>query len=310
MKLIVALIASWVAVGVFQNIARSQGWGQRVRQDGPQGHLVKEGTPTMGGVPFSLVVFVVWFALVGFSGESDTKGWAAVLMALAMGLIGFMDDYLIVRSRLLSLAQRGGMPARVKWPLQLLVAVVFSLAVAREFSHTGTLWLDVVLYTFVTVGAVNAVNFTDGLDGLAAGVVLIMLLPLIVTSPLAGITVGALVGYLWFNVKPASIFMGDAGSHALGGIVAGVYITQGWMWVLPLAAIIPVLEVLSVMIQVPYFQYTRRVFGEGRRVFLMTPIHHHFEKLGWPETKVVGRFWAVTALGTALAWVIQTGTRT
>jgi phospho-N-acetylmuramoyl-pentapeptide-transferase len=140
-------------------------------------------------------------------------------------------------------------------------------------------------------------------------VVAIILVPLIASSPLAGITVGALGGYLWFNAKPAQIFMGDAGSHALGGIVAGVFITQGWTWLLPLAAIIPVLEVLSVFIQVSYFQYTKRATGEGKRVFLMTPIHHHFEKLGWAETRVAARFWMITVIGTALAWAIKTGTR-
>ena len=133
------------------------------------------------------------------------------------------------------------------------------------------------------------------------------MVPLAASSPLALITIAALCGYLWFNAPKAQIFMGDAGSHALGGIVAGVYITQGWTWMIPVAAIIPVMEVLSVFIQVPYFQYTKRVYGEGKRIFLMTPIHHHFEKLGWQETKVTVRFLAVTAVATALAWTIQTG---
>jgi phospho-N-acetylmuramoyl-pentapeptide-transferase len=159
----------------------------------------------------------------------------------------------------------------------------------------------------VPIAATNAINFTDGLDGLCASVVAILMVPLAVSSPLALITIGSLCGYLWFNAPKAQIFMGDAGSHALGGIVAGVYITQGWTWMIPIAAIIPLAEVLSVFIQVPYFQYTKRVFGEGRRIFLSTPIHHHFEKLGWPETKVMVRFVAITAVSTALAWVIQTG---
>ncbi len=307
MKLVISALVSWVAVGVFQGVAKSRGWGQRVRQDGPQGHLIKEGTPTMGGVAFTLVIFAVWFALVGIPGQSDTKGWATVVMSMALGLIGFADDYLLVRSKLMGATVRGGMPARVKFPLQFIVAFIFAVVVARDFSHAGRQWLDIVLYTFVVIGAANAVNFTDGLDGLAAGVVAIALVPLIVGSPLAGITIGALIGYLWFNSRPASIIMGDAGSHALGGILAGTYITQGWMWVLPLAAIIPILEVLSVMIQVPYFQYTKRALGEGKRIFRMTPIHHHFELIGWVEGKVTSRFWVITAVGTALAWAIRTG---
>jgi phospho-N-acetylmuramoyl-pentapeptide-transferase len=179
--------------------------------------------------------------------------------------------------------------------------------VAGQVPVFNIFWLDFVFLTLVPIAATNAINFTDGLDGLCAGVVAILMVPLAASSPLALITIGALCGYLWFNAPKAQIFMGDAGSHALGGIVAGVYITQGWTWVIPVAAIIPVLEVLSVFIQVPYFQYTKRMTGEGKRVFLKTPIHHHFEELGWPETKVMVRFVAITAVSTALAWAIQTG---
>jgi phospho-N-acetylmuramoyl-pentapeptide-transferase len=294
MSVVIATILSWFAVGSFVGIAKNRGWGQTVRRDGPATHLSKDGTPTMGGVPFSIVIFLVWLVMIGLAGYTDRKGWAAYLMSLGMGLIGFADDFLIVRSRL---------------PLQILVAGIFGFVVAGDVALFGVLWLDAIMYTLICIAAVNAVNFTDGIDGQCAGVVAIMLVPLIPSSPLAGITVGALGGYLWFNAKPAQIFMGDAGSHALGGIVAGVFITQGWTWLLPLAAIIPVLEVLSVFIQVSYFQYTKRTTGEGKRVFLMTPIHHHFEKLGWAETRVAARFWMITVIGTALAWAIKTGTR-
>ncbi len=308
MSVVIATLLSWFAVGSFVGIAKSRGWGQTVRRDGPATHLSKDGTPTMGGVPFSLVIFLVWLVMIGLAGYTDRKGWAAYLMSLGMGLIGFADDFLIVRSRLLG-APRGGLKAREKLPLQILVAGLFGYVVAGDVALFGVFWLDVIAYTLICIAAVNAVNFTDGIDGQCAGVVAIMLVPLISSSPLAGITVGALGGYLWFNAKPAQIFMGDAGSHALGGIVAGVFITQGWTWMLPLAAIIPVLEVLSVFIQVSYFQYTKRRTGEGKRVFLMTPIHHHFEKLGWAETRVAARFWMVTLVGTAVAWAIKTGTR-
>jgi phospho-N-acetylmuramoyl-pentapeptide-transferase len=306
-RFVVALVASWLAVGAFTGLARRRGWGQTVRRDGLQAHITKEGTPTMGGVPFSLVIFVVWLFMVGLPGLSDQKGWAAVVMSLCMGLIGFLDDYAKVRSRMLGEGSTEGLLARVRFPLQVLVAFVFAIVAARHVWVTNVFWLDVAFYTFVTVGTVNAVNFTDGIDGLAAGVVAIMLLPLAVASPLAAITIGALVGYLWYNSRPASIFMGDAGSYALGGIVAGVFIVHGWSKVLPFAAVIPVLEVLSVVIQVAVFQYTKRTTGTGRRVFLMTPIHHHFEKAGMPEVKIASRFWVVTALGTALAWAIRTG---
>jgi phospho-N-acetylmuramoyl-pentapeptide-transferase len=308
MSVVIATVLSWFAVGSFVGIAKSRGWGQTVRRDGPATHLSKDGTPTMGGVPFSIVIFLVWLLMIGLAGYTDRKGWAAYLMSLGMGLIGFADDFLIVRSRLMG-APRGGLKAREKLPLQILVAGLFGYVVAQDVALFGVYWLDAIAYTLICIASVNAVNFTDGIDGQCAGVVAIILVPLISSSPLAGITVGALGGYLWFNAKPAQIFMGDAGSHALGGIVAGVFITQGWTWMLPLAAIIPVLEVLSVFIQVSYFQYTKRTTGEGKRVFLMTPIHHHFEKLGWAETRVAARFWMITLIGTALAWAIKTGTR-
>jgi phospho-N-acetylmuramoyl-pentapeptide-transferase len=308
MSVVIATILSWFAVGSFVGIAKSRGWGQTVRREGPATHLSKDGTPTMGGVPFSIVIFLVWLVMIGLAGYTDRKGWAAYLMSLGMGLIGFADDFLIVRSRLKG-APRGGLKAREKLPLQILVAGLFGYVVAGDVALFGVFWLDAIAYTLICIASVNAVNFTDGIDGQCAGVVAIILVPLISSSPLAGITVGALGGYLWFNAKPAQIFMGDAGSHALGGIVAGVFITQGWTWMLPIAAIIPVLEVLSVFIQVSYFQYTKRTTGEGKRVFLMTPIHHHFEKLGWAETRVAARFWMITLIGTALAWAIKTGTR-
>jgi phospho-N-acetylmuramoyl-pentapeptide-transferase len=309
MRFIVALVASWLAVGFFTGLARRRGWGQSVRRDGLQTHLVKDGTPTMGGVPFGLLIFIVWLVMVGLPGLSDEKGWAAVIMSFCMGLIGFLDDYAKVRSRMTGEGSTEGLQARLRLPLQILVALVFSIVAARHVWVTNIFWIDVAFYTFITVGTVNAVNFTDGIDGQAAGVVAIILLPLAVASPLAAITIGSLVGYLWYNSRPASIFMGDAGSYALGGVVAGVYIIHGWSKVLPFAAIIPVLEVLSVMIQVTVFQYTKRTTGTGRRVFLMTPIHHHFEKAGMQEVKIASRFWVVTALGTAVAWAIRTGAR-
>jgi phospho-N-acetylmuramoyl-pentapeptide-transferase len=303
---VVAALLSWFLVGAFLGTAKRRGWGQTVRRDGPETHIVKDGTPTMGGVPFSLAIFIVWVLFIGFTNASDAKGWAAVGMAFGMYLIGLADDVLIVRSRIMG-APRGGLKAREKLPAQILVAGVFAWIVAPQVGVFGVLWLDALLFTLVPIAATNAINFTDGLDGLCAGVVAILMIPLAASSPLAFITIGALCGYLWFNAPKAQIFMGDAGSHALGGIVAGVYITQGWTWMIPIAAIIPVLEVVSVFIQVPYFQYTKRVYGAGRRIFLMTPIHHHFEKLGWQETKVTVRFLAVTAVSTAIAWAIMTG---
>jgi phospho-N-acetylmuramoyl-pentapeptide-transferase len=222
-----------------------------------------------------------------------------VLAALGMGLIGLIDDLLKIRSRMVG-GGRKELLAREKLPLQLLVAFGFAYFAAPLASHdllpSLGRWPDTVLYTLVLVGSVNAFNFTDGLDGLLSGVTIITLLPLLAVSPSAALMVGALLGFLWFNAHPARVFMGDMGSHAIGALVAGAYILHADVWALPIAAIIPVVAVLSVAIQVISFR-TR-----GKRVFKNSPIHHHFEMSGWPETQVTLRFWVVTGLGTAVAW--------
>ncbi len=307
MRFVLTALISWFAVGIFLRFAKERGWGQTVRRDGPATHLVKDGTPTMGGIPFTLTIFVVWLVLIGLTGMSDTKGWAVLGLSFGMYLIGAWDDIGIVRARMLGLGIRGDLPARIKFPAQILVSSIFAYVVAGEISLLGSFWLDAAFYCFVAVGTANAVNFSDGLDGLCAGTVAIILIPLVASSPMAGFTIAALLGYLWFNAPKAQIFMGDAGSHALGGIVAGVYITQGWTWVLPIAAIFPVMAIVSVVLQVLSKRYNERFHGVDKRLFLMTPIHHHFEKLGWAETKVTIRFLAITAVATMLAWSIMTG---
>ncbi len=307
MRFVLTALLSWFAVGIFLRFAKQRGWGQTVRRDGPATHLVKDGTPTMGGIPFTLVIFVVWLGFVGLTGMSDIKGWAVVWLAFGMYCVGAWDDISIVRSRMLGRATRGDLPARYKFPAQIFVAAGFAYVVAGQISLLGNFWLDAAFYCFVAVGTANAINFSDGLDGLCAGTVAIILVPLIGLSPIAGMTVAALLGYLWFNAPKAQIFMGDAGSHALGGVVAGVYITQGWTWVLPIAAIFPVMAIVSVVLQVLSKRYNERFHGVDKRLFLMTPIHHHFEKLGWAETKVTVRFLAITAVATMLAWSIMTG---
>ena len=161
-------------------------------------------------------------------------------------------------------------------------------------SYTPWAGLDFVLIVVAVVGAANAINFTDGLDGLAAGVTAVILLPFL-NLPLAQVFVGALLGFLWHNAPKARIFMGDAGSQLLGALVAGLFVLEGKAWYLPLAAVVPVLEVLSVVVQVAWFRRS------GRRLLRMAPLHHHFELSGWSEAKVVFRFVVVTAVATALA---------
>lgn len=299
--MVLAALLSWFLVGGFIALSKRYGWGQPIRQDGPQTHLKKEGTPTAGGVGFVAALLLAWL----LSGSQGGRGEALlILAALGMGAIGAADDFLKVRWR-----QRGGkkeLLAREKFPLQFLVGLVFAVFAAPLAPH---LWLsgwglypDILLYTFVMVGAVNAFNFTDGLDGLLGGVGIIVLLPLLGASPVCVLLVGALLGFLWFNAHPARVFMGDMGSHAIGAVAAGAYILHADVWLLPVAAVIPVAAVLSVVLQVLYFRRTG-----GKRLFRMSPIQHHFELSGWPETHVTLRFWLVTALGTALVWGVLSG---
>lgn len=297
--LIAAALVSWFLVGLFITLSKRFGWGQPIRQEGPQTHLKKEGTPTAGGIPFVIALLLVWLValLTGHGGgRSETL---LVLVGLGMGCIGLVDDLLKIRSRMVG--GKKELLAREKFPAQFLVGLVFAMFAAPLAPHVWLpgwgLYGDIALYTFVMVGSVNAFNFTDGLDSLLGGVSIIVLLPILGASPVAVLLVGVLLGFLWFNAHPARVFMGDMGSHAIGGVVAGAYILHADVWMLPIAAIIPVVAVLSVVLQVAYFRRTG-----GKRLFRMSPIQHHFEELGWPETHVTLRFWLVTALGTALVW--------
>jgi phospho-N-acetylmuramoyl-pentapeptide-transferase len=302
--MVVAALVSWFLVGLFITFAKRYGWGQPIRQEGPQTHLKKEGTPTAGGIGFVLALLIVWLVLF-FSGHGGGKSETLLVLAgLGMGAIGLVDDVLKIRWRMVG--GKKELLAREKFPLQFLVGLIFAVFAAPLAPHVWVpswgLYGDIALYTFVMVGAVNAFNFTDGLDSLLGGVSIIVLLPLLGLSPVAVLLVGALLGFLWFNAHPARVFMGDMGSHAIGGIVAGAYILHADVWLLPISAIIPVVAVLSVVLQVLYFRRTG-----GKRLFRMSPIQHHFEELGWPETHVTVRFWLVTALGTAIVWGILRG---
>ena len=302
--MIVAALVSWFLVGLFITFARRYGWGQPIRQEGPQSHLKKEGTPTAGGIGFVVALLLVWLLQMATGNGGGRTETLLILAGLGMGAIGLADDVLKIRWR--KLGGKKELLAREKIPAQFLVGLLFAVFAAPLAPH---LWLpgwglygDIALYTFVMVGAVNAFNFTDGLDSLLGGVSIIVLLPLLGVSLVSVLLVGALLGFLWFNAHPARVFMGDMGSHAIGGVVAGAYILHADVWMLPIAAIIPVVAVLSVVLQVLYFRRTG-----GKRLFRMSPIQHHFEELGWPETHVTVRFWLVTALGTAIVWGILRG---
>jgi phospho-N-acetylmuramoyl-pentapeptide-transferase len=294
---------------------RKREFGQHIREDGPAGHLEKAGTPTMGGLLIFLSVSVPFLILSNYE-------WPAVgvfLAALACALLGFADDYVkLVRRRSL------GLRARTK--LGVTIAISIGLwYIAHEEAHLPSVLflrfvdyhIDVgpmypVLIYLVLAGTTSAVNLTDGLDGLAAGCAAIVLLAFIgITfisgefelAMLAGCLVGACIGFLWFNAFPATVFMGDTGSLGLGGAIAGLAVMTKTEILLILLGGIFVIEALSVAIQVISFQTFRR------RVFLMAPIHHHFELKAWSETKIILRFWIVASLFAAIGFTIYRQSR-
>ena len=297
-------LLSLVLVGVFVQLATRYGWGKGIRQDGPRTHLKKEGTPTMGGAAFLIAALVAWLLL----GEPSFDGLAVVILTFAAALLGLYDDLLALRRKRLALNQAlaynttTGLLARYRLLLQGALAFAFSIyAVRGGYTLFDIQVFDLLAFTFIIMGSINAFNFSDGLDGLAGGMSALILLPFLSVSFVAAL-VGSLLGFLWYNGSPARIFMGGVGSEALGAAIAGVAILSGWVWWLPLIALMPVLEVLSVIIQVIYF----RLSG-GKRFFKMSPLHHHFELSGWSETQVVTRFWLVTAVCVAVAWGFHGG---
>ena len=293
----------------FIEFLRRREFGQNIREEGPEGHQTKAGTPTMGGIIIFLAFALPFLILSG----RDWQSIGVFGAAIACALLGFADDYTkIVKRRSL------GLRARTK----LVVTVAISIGlwwIATHKAHLApTLRFRFVnvdlgpLYPFfiylVVAGTTSAVNLTDGLDGLAAGCAAIVLLAYIgitfITSGqrdltfLAACLVGACIGFLWFNSFPASIFMGDTGSLGLGGAIAGLAVMTKTEMLLILLGGIFVIEALSVLIQVFSFQTFRK------RVFLMAPIHHHFELQAWSETKIILRFWIVAAACGAIGFTV------
>lgn len=303
LSLAFSALASLLLTGVFVQVARRLGWGKAIRAQGPGSHQAKAGTPTMGGLAFLAATLAVWAAC---GGARAPEGLALALLVVGSGLLGLYDDTLsLARKRRAAEGEAapsaGGLGARYRLVVQGLLALAFSWWAALHMGAgaTGHAWLDVPVFTLAIVGSINAFNFTDGLDGLAAGVTAIVLL-FFLASPFAAALLGALLGFLWYNGHPARTFMGGVGSEALGAAVAGLAIFQGSVWYLPLVAAVPVLEVLSVIVQVTYF----RVTG-GKRLLRMSPLHHHFELSGWSESRVVTRFYLVTAFCVALALAMR-----
>jgi phospho-N-acetylmuramoyl-pentapeptide-transferase len=295
----------------FIEFLRNREFGQNIREEGPQGHQIKAGTPTMGGIIIFAAIAVPFLALSG----RDWPSLGVFGAAVACALLGFADDYTkIVKRRSLGLRARTKLVVTVAISLGLWWVATQKAGIASSVNlrflpnvniDLGPLY---PLFVYLVVaGTTTAVNFTDGLDGLAAGCVAIVLLAYLGITFIAGdydltfvasCLVGACIGFLWFNSFPASIFMGDTGSLGLGGAIAGLAIMTNTAVLLILLGGIFVIEVLSVVIQVISFQMFRK------RVFLMAPIHHHFELLAWSETKIILRFWIVAAACGAIGFVV------
>jgi phospho-N-acetylmuramoyl-pentapeptide-transferase len=301
----------------FIGFMRARQFGQHIREEGPAGHHEKAGTPTMGGVVIFAALSIPFLIL----SQYDWRAVGVFAVAVGSALIGFADDYTkIVKRRSL------GLRARTKLAAQVAISLFLWWVATEQAGLDPTLRLrsidatiDLgplypVLIYLVVAGTTNAVNLTDGLDGLAGGCAAIVGLAYLgitfITAGqddlalLAGCLVGASVGFLWFNAFPATIFMGDTGSLGLGGAIAGLAVMTKTEELLILLGGIFVIEALSVLIQVFSFQTFRK------RVFLMAPIHHHFEILGWSETKIILRFWIVAAVCAAAAFTLYQQTVT
>ena len=284
-------------------------YGQSIREEGPASHQAKSGTPTMGGV---MIVLAVTAATLLFAPLTVTT-LLALFIFLGHFLLGFADDYIkVVKKRNL------GLRAYQKLLGQLIIAFVTIFIGSTLLAHDTGVWVPLmgeridigilyyVLVIFVLVGTSNAVNLTDGLDGLASGTVAMAALFYAVLMygvdgglmAFSTAIIGACIGFLWYNHHPARIFMGDTGSLALGGALAGVAILSHTELLLPIVGFVFFCEALSVILQVVSFQ-TR-----GKRIFRMSPIHHHFELGGWSETRVVYTFWGVGAAAALLAWIV------
>ncbi len=322
LSVFVAIVITMLLMPPWIKFLKSSHIGQQVRDDGPETHLVKQGTPTMGGL-MMLIAVVATLLIVGYLTTETFALIAAVLLTGALGL--FDDASKVVHERSLGLTPKGKLIG------QFAIATVFCLVavnllgieptVSIPFLYTFDLgilttvvpigdgiaipWLYLIFVNILLVGLCNAVNLTDGLDGLAAGTVMIsmvvmaaiafrtdLLEPAILSAALAG----TCIGFLWFNAYPADIFMGDTGSLALGmGLGCLAVVTKSEFIVIIVGGLF-VAEALSVMIQVAHYKRTKK------RVFLMAPLHHHFEKKGWSETKVVIRFWIISGVFAAVGF--------
>ena len=326
--LAVTLLGTPVAIRLF----RTWGWGQRIREDGPHTHMEKMGTPTMGGIVILVALIVGYVVTRLVFGGFTPAGWSLIVAAVGFGAVGFLDDFIKVHRR-----RSLGLSMSAKFLGTALVSLLFALLVVHFASSTGTstelsfirqtgIKLGIVFYLWafiVLTAASHAVNLTDGLDGLSSGSSIFVLSAYVFiafwqfrhaceigpatacyegvdqeamldAAVVAAASMGAVAGFLWWNASPARIFMGDTGSLSLGGLFGALAITTNTQLLLVIMGGLFVIETMSVILQVISFR------GFGRRIFRMSPIHHHFELAGWPEFTVIVRFWIVAGLCVAV----------
>lgn len=324
LSVVLCMALTMIVTPIWIKILRRDHIGQQVRADGPESHLVKQGTPTMGGVVMLLAILVVVLLI----GQLSWDMWLLLGATLLTGLLGFIDDASkVIKERSL------GLKPKAKLIGQFSIAIVFCLCavnilgiaptVSIPFIYTFDLgiltthlpifggidipWLYLIFVVILLAGMSNAVNLTDGLDGLAGGTIMVVMLlmaaiayrvGILDAAIFAGAIAGSCIGFLWFNAYPADIFMGDTGSLALGTALGCLAVLTKTEFTSLIIGGLFVAEALSVMIQVFYFKRTRK------RLFLMAPLHHHFEKKGWSEVKVVIRFWIVSGTLAALGFFL------
>jgi phospho-N-acetylmuramoyl-pentapeptide-transferase len=303
-ELIQALLLSFAVVVILMpayiRLLRFVGLGKQIRAEGPESHQAKAGTPTMGGLLLIAVVLALFYFLRGFPRAGAIAPLATLLL---VGVLGAVDDYLNARTG-------EGIRARQKMVWLVVVGVFAAYQIQTTYAITSVAvpfvgdvmvdpWLYIAFAAFAIIAAANGVNITDGLDGLAGGTLVFAFVAYLLiallnepTQPqlavLSALIIGSLLGFLWFNVHPAQVIMGDSGSLALGATLAVTALITGQILVLPIIGLIFVVETASVVLQIGYFKATG-----GRRIFRMSPLHHHYELAGWDEEKITLRFWIV-----------------
>ncbi|MDC0877303.1 phospho-N-acetylmuramoyl-pentapeptide-transferase [Methylophilaceae bacterium] len=328
LAVITSLVVSFLFGPWFIKKLGHYSFGQYIRTDGPEGHLVKSGTPTMGG---GLILISVLISSLLWSDLTNNLVWLLIVVIVGFGFIGLLDDYSKIKNK-----KSDGLGALQKYLLQsflglgVAIYLLLSSTTPQETELLIPFFKDLsipigltgflVLTYIVIVGSSNAVNLTDGLDGLAIMPVVMVISALGIFAYLTGNSifssylnipyingageltifcaaiVGAGLGFLWFNAYPAEVFMGDLGSLSLGAVMGTLAVIVRQELILMIMAGLFVVETLSVVLQVSYFRYTKKRYGVGKRIFLMAPLHHHYEKKGWKETQVVIRFWIITMM--------------